>query len=293
MKRISSDSVIFEMNANHPAVDRIAAGDTVIFETLDCFSNTVESEDDTIGTIDFSKVNPATGPVFVEGAQPGDTLKVTIDKIEINDTGVAVTAPGVGPLAEQIKKERTVIGQVHEDSVEYLGLTLPKRVMIGVIGTAPGGEPVNTGTPDTHGGNMDTILVKEGVTLYLPVEVEGAMLAMGDMHAAMGDGEIAGSGLEVAGEITVTVEVEKECHLPLPFIETEDLYVAIGSAPTLDEAATVALKQMTDFIVDRTDLDLSEAAILLSLAGDLKVSQAVNPNKTMRVELPKSVLNKN
>ncbi|WP_018659042.1 acetamidase/formamidase family protein [Allofustis seminis] len=290
MKRISKETVIFEMNRNQPPVAKVASKETVIFETLDCFSNTVKSEADTIKTIDFSKVNPATGPLFVEGAVSGDTLKVTIDKITITNTGVAMTAHGMGPLGEKITKEQTIIGQVHEDSIEFLGLTLPKRVMIGVIGTAPGKEGVNTGTPDTHGGNMDTILVREGATLYLPVEVDGALLSMGDMHGAMGDGEVGGSGLEVAGEIQVTVEVLKQCDLPLPFIETDELYVAIGSAPTLDEAATVAVDQMTQFVMKRTHMNLSEATILLSLAGDLKVSQAVNPNKTMRVELPKSVL---
>lgn len=292
MKKISREHLIFEMNRENKPVLSVDSGSTVVFETEDCFSGEVRTELDTVSQIDFAKVNPATGPLYVNDAEVGDILKVTIKRITLDEKGAVVTAPGLGLLAEGIQQEETAIGEVTQESTEYKGYSLPLRKMVGVIGTAPAGEGINTGTPHDHGGNLDTTLLGEGATLYLPVNVEGALLAMGDMHSSMGDGEIMGSGLEIAGEIEVEVEVLKETKLPLPFVETAELYVTLASRETMEEASKVALNNMVDFIQNKTDLTFNQAGMLLSLAGDLKVSQAVNPNKTMRVELKKSILEK-
>ena len=292
MNRISRNNVIFEMNKENEPVLSVDSGANVVFEAMDCFSGTVKSEEDTVSDIDFSQVNPATGPLYVNDAQVGDTLKVTINRITLDDQGAVLTAPGLGLLSDRIEKEETAIAQIKDGATHYKGFEIPLRKMIGVIGTAPAGEGVNTGTPHDHGGNLDTILMGEGTTLYLPVNVEGALLAMGDMHSSMGDGEIMGSGLEVAGEIDVTVEVLKDNNLPLPFIETDELYVTLGSRETMEEASQLALNNMVDFLMAKTDLTFNQAGMFLSMAGDLKVSQAVNPNKTMRVEVRKDVLNK-
>lgn len=292
MKRVRREHVIFEMNQENEPVLTAVSGETVVFETQDCFSGEVQSEADTVSDIDFSKVNPATGPLFVSGAEVGDILKVTINRIEIDSKGAVLTAPGLGLLSDGIGAEETAIAEVTDSATLYKGYEIPLRKMVGVIGTAPAGEGVNTGTPHDHGGNLDTILLGEGATLYLPVNVEGALLAMGDMHSSMGDGEIMGSGLEVAGEIEVVVEVLKDSQLPLPFIETEDLYVTVGSRETMEDASKVALHNMVEFLTAKTDMTFNQAGMFLSLAGDLKVSQAVNPNKTMRVEVRKDLINK-
>jgi amidase len=292
MEKISREHVIFEMNKENKPVLTVDSGTNVIFETQDCFSGEVQTEADTVSSIDFSKVNPATGPLYIKGAEVGDALKVTIRRITLDDQGAVLAAPGLGMFAEDIEKEETVIGEVTEDATFYKGHKIPLRKMVGVIGTAPAGEGVNTGTPHDHGGNLDTTLLTEGATLYLPVNTPGALLAMGDMHSAMGDGEIMGSGLEVAGEIEVTVEVIKDNNYPLPFVETEDLYATLASRETMEEASKVALDHMVEVIRDKTDLTFNQAGMFLSLAGDLKVSQAVNPNKTMRVEVRKDILEK-
>lgn len=292
MVKVSSEHVIFEMSKENEPVSSVDSGTTVVFETLDCFSGEVQSEEDTISSIDFSKINPATGPLFVKGAEVGDTLKVTINRITIENSGAVLAAPGLGLLAEGIEKEETAIAEITDEATIYKGLTIPLRKMVGVIGTAPAGEPVNTGTPHDHGGNLDTPLLGEGAILYLPVNVEGALLSMGDMHSSMGDGEIMGSGLEVAGEIEVHVEVLKDSNLPLPFVETDELYATLGSRETMEEASKLALNNMVEFLQTKTDFTFNQAGMFLSLAGDLKVSQAVNPNKTMRVEVRKDVLEK-
>lgn len=292
MERISREQVIFEMNKDNEPALAVDSGTTVVFETQDCFSGEVKTEADTVSDIDFSKVNPATGPLFVKDAQAGDTLKVTINKITLDDQGAVLTAPGLGVFADEIEKEETAIAKVTDQATLYKGHTVPLRKMVGVIGTAPADEGMNTGTPGDHGGNLDTTLLGEGTTLYLPVNIEGALLAMGDLHSSMGDGEIMGSGLEIAGEIEVTVEVLKDSKLPLPFVETDELYATLASRVTMEEASKLALDHMVEFVTNHSDLTFNQAGMLLSIAGDLKVSQIVNPNKTMRVELRKDVLNK-
>lgn len=292
MERISREHVIYEMNKENEPVLTVESGTTVVFETQDCFSGEVQSEKDTVSDIDFSKVNPATGPLYVEGAEVGDTLKVTLNRMEIDDKGSVLTAPGLGMLADGIEKEETAMGEISEEGTLYKGFNIPLTKMVGVIGTAPAGEGVNTGTPHDHGGNLDTTLLTEGATLYLPVNTPGALLAMGDMHSSMADGEIMGSGMEVAGEIEVTVEVIKDSKLPLPFVETDEVYATLASRETMEEATKAAINNMVDVLMDKTDLTFNQAGMFLSLAGDLKVSQVVNPNKTMRVEVKKAVLNK-
>ncbi len=291
MEKLTNHQVIFEMNKENQPVLSVDSGATIIFETLDCFSGEVCSEEDTVSGIDFSKVNPATGPLFVKGAEVGDTLKVTINQIKIAKQGAALAAPGLGLLADGIEQEETAIVEINNEVAKYKDYKIPLNKMIGVIGTAPAGESVNTGTPHDHGGNMDTTLIGEGATIYLPVNVEGALLAMGDLHATMGEGEIMGTGLEVAGEVEVEVNVLKNSTLPLPFIETKDLYVTVGSRETMEEASRLALNNMVKFLEITTDLTFNQAGMFLSMAGDLKVSQAVNPNKTMRVEVKKDVIN--
>jgi amidase len=292
MERIARKHVIFEMNQENEPVLSVDSGTTVVFETQDCFSGEVQTEADTVSDIDFSKVNPATGPLYIKDAKVGDALKVTIRKITLDDEGAVLTAPGLGMFADDIEKEETAIAEVTADATLYKGHKVPLRKMVGVIGTAPAAEGVNTGTPHDHGGNLDTTLLGEGATLYLPVNVEGALLAMGDMHSSMGDGEIMGSGLEIAGEIKVHVEVVKDNKRPLPFVETDDLYATLASRETMEEASKIALDNMVEFIQNNSDLTFNQAGMLLSIAGDLKVSQAVNPNKTMRVELRKDILEK-
>lgn len=290
MERISREHVIYEMSKENEPVLTVESGATVVFETQDCFSGEVQSENDTVSDIDFSTVNPATGPLYVEGAKAGDTLKVTLNRMEIDNKGSVLTAPGLGMLADGIEKEETAMSEVTEEGTLYKGFNIPLTKMVGVIGTAPAGKGVNTGTPHDHGGNLDTTLLTEGATLYLPVNVDGALLAMGDMHSSMGDGEIMGSGLEVAGEIEVTVEVLKESTLPLPFVETDEVYATLASRETMEEASKVAINNMVDVLKNKTDLTFNQAGMFLSLAGNLKVSQVVNPNKTMRVEVKKAVL---
>ncbi|MDO5708376.1 MAG: acetamidase/formamidase family protein [Andreesenia angusta] len=288
--RITRDNLVFRMDKENDYVLKANSGDEIVFETCDCFSDSIKSEKDLVSGIDFDKVNPATGPLYIEEAEIGDCLKVEIIDIKLNNSGAIVTAPGLGRLADRIDSEETVICEIKNNEVDYLGRNLPLNPMIGVIGTAPSGEGISTGTPYHHGGNMDCTMVKKGSTVYFPVNTKGALLAMGDLHASMGDGEIMGSGIEISGEVRVRVEVLKEYDILPIMIETEDKWITIGSEKTMEEASKIAIDNMVNFIVKKTKLSINQAGMLLSAVGNLRVCQIVDPNMTMRMEIEKKYL---
>ena len=265
-------------------------GDTVIFETLDCFGGQLTSEEQKMGGLDWSNINPATGPLYVDGAKIGDVLKVEIMAIELDDHGVMIHSEGERVTGREVTGEVTKILPIENGCARFNDkLSFPLQPMIGVIGTAPAGEGIPTGTPGAHGGNMDCTRIGAGTTLYLPVNVDGALLAMGDMHAVMGDGEVGVCGVEIAGKITVRVSVIKDYALPTPFLLTDDAAMSICSAKTADEAADRATLAMHRFLVKELGMDAHDAGMLLSITGNLRVCQVVDPEKTFRMEIPRSV----
>ncbi|MHB1654344.1 MAG: acetamidase/formamidase family protein [Desulfitobacteriaceae bacterium] len=289
--KISKEQFVLQMSPNNPPVFSIPSHSAIAFETLDCFSNEIESEEQLFSSVGWDKINPATGPLFVEGAEPGDVLKVEILKIKVADRGVMTVAPKFGVLGDIIQREITKLVDIQEGMVRFNEkISLPIRPMIGVIGTSPAAQEIPTGTPGEHGGNMDCKRIVEGSTLYLPVKVPGALLSMGDLHAVMGDGEVVICGVEISGEITVRLSVIKDKNLPLPMLREGDHVMTIASADSLDEAAKQATVNMHKFLVEQVGIDVTEAGMLMSIAGDLKICQVVDPLVTSRMEFPLSVL---
>lgn len=293
MKRVESNKVVYSMSAQNKPVLKIKSGEEVIFETCDCFTNQIQDENVEFNELDWNKVNPATGPVFIEEAKAGDILAVEIKRIDLAKQGVMLTGPKLGSAGEVLGDYAIKVMKISNGRAEFnKKLSIPLNPMIGVIGTAPKGRDILCDTPDYHGGNMDCKEIREGVTLYLPVDVEGGLLALGDLHALMGDGEIGGSGLEVAGEVHVKIEVIKGKRIPLPLIESEEKFMLINSAITLDEAVIDVSEKSALFISERTELSKEEAVQLLSATGDLKICQVVDPLKTVRMEISKKYLKK-
>lgn len=291
MLTIKRETAVYAMSGNNAPVARAQNGDVIVFETSDCFGGQIAKESDHLGALDWSRINPASGPVFIEGAEPGDTLKVEILKIDLDAQAAMVEAPGEGITGLEANEETTKILKLLDGKVIFNdSVSLPVCPMIGVIGTAPETESIATGTPSFHGGNMDCKRIGEGATLYLPVNVSGALLAMGDLHAVMGDGEVCVCGAEIAGAVTIRATIVKGRPLPLPFLVTNEHAMAIHSAEGLDAAAEGATLRMRSFLIDQVHLPAHEAGMLLSLAGDLRICQAVDPNKTCRMELPLSVI---
>ena len=214
--------------ANEP-IARAKDGDEFSFRTLDCYSGQVCTEEDIVGeSFNFSRTNPATGPLYVEGAMPGDVLVVDVLSVEVADKGAVTTIPNIGPLYDRCV-DRTRILPVKDGKTELGGLSIPINPMIGVMGVAPAGEPIACGYAGKHGGNMDSKKLTAGSRVYLPVQVEGALLQMGDIHAVMGDCELCGTGLEIGGVITVRVSVLKGRKLDWPVIETADAWHVVSA----------------------------------------------------------------
>lgn len=288
MIRITKDFVTDILDKNNKPVAVCSDGDIVVFETRDCYDDSITSEERPLGDKEHTLENPATGPLFVTGAMPGDVLKVEILDFKLSDYGVMRTSPAAGAFHESYTERIARIFPVLEgNKIQFddkLMLTLDP--MIGVIGTAPAGEGVLTESPGDHGGNMDCKKIVKGSTLYLPVKVEGALLSMGDLHALMGDGEVMICGLEIAGEVTVKISVLKNCIYPTPFLICRDHAMTIQSAETLDLAGKIAATKMFLFLTEVMSGNKVNAGMLMSLKSDMAVCQIVDPLMTMRVELP-------
>ncbi|MEG1825774.1 MAG: acetamidase/formamidase family protein [Gordonibacter sp.] len=291
MKELNDERVLFAFDKELEPVLKVASGETVRIRTKDCFGNQVRTPEDVLDEIDWDAINPATGPVYVEGAVPGGALKVTIDNIELDDQTASCTGKNEGVCGDLFDAWSTRLCAIENDRLIWNDkLSIPLNPMIGVIGVAPAGAPVNCGTPGSHGGNMDNTAITTGATLYFPVAVEGALFGCGDMHAAMGDGEISVSGAEVAGWATVTLTALPDLTLTNPLIENDTHFGVIASAETLDEAADRAVHEMVALLHDRTGTPEDELVLLLSLVADVQICQMVDPEKTVRFMVPKYVL---
>lgn len=291
MLTISKEHAIDTLACGLNPAARCQSGDTVVFETRDCYDDNGISESCPMGTKDHAMENPATGPLFIEDALPGDILKVEILDIRLRDYGVMRSSTTGGAFHDLYQTRQARIFEIKDGKFQFdKTLTLDCDTMIGVIGTAPAGNGIPTVTPDCHGGNMDCRKIVCGSILYLPVNTEGALLAIGDLHARMGDGEVFICGLETAGEVTVRLSVVKGCALPTPFLVCEGQVMSIQSAKTLDEAGMLAVRKMQIFVKDATGLDDLNSGMLMSLLCNMAVCQIVDPLVTMRAEFPLDVL---
>ena len=282
---------IYAFNPDKQPVQQAKAKDVVVFDAEDAFGGQIESEQDTMDELDFDHINPATGPLAVEGAEPGDALVVKILDLKVGQKGIVLSVPGSGALAEEVPNSVTRIVEIKEDWIEFApGIRLPKRPMLGVIGVAPSEGNIPCGTPGPHGGNMDTKEITAGTTLYLPVRTPGGLLAMGDAHALQGDGEICGTAVECSVSATVQVDIEKGSPIEWPWLRNDEKLMVIVSAETLDAASKQATRQMVRHLVDSCGMTFDEAYMLTSCVGSLNISQIVDPLVTVRAEFPRQYL---
>ena len=291
MLTISRDKVYDRLDKNIPPSAICESGETVIFETRDCYDDSVTSEERPLGDREDALGNPATGPLYINGADAGDVLKVEILDISLHSRGVMCASFSWGIFAGRLPEAKAVMYEIEGDKIRFDDtLLLDCCPMIGVIGTAPAGEGIATSVPDVHGGNMDCRKIGAGTVLYLPVAVPGALLSMGDLHALMGDGEVFGCGLEIAGTVTVRVSVLKENPIPTPFLITRDAVITIQSAATVFEAGKTAARLMEEFGRRVAGLEEVKSEMLMSLVSHMSVCQIVNPLMTARVEFPRNIL---
>jgi amidase len=288
MKRISKENTVFTMSKEHTPALEVSSGEIVVFETLDCYCSRIKGQEDAHTD---GPGNPATGPLYIYGAKAGDILKIEILDIKTAPQGIMRVRPGVGVYGDFLTEANVKMIPIRDNlAIFNEKIQIPINPMIGVIGVAPQGEAVETIVPDIHGGNLDCKRIVKGSRVYLPVFVEGGLLTVGDLHALMSDGETAICGLEVPGEVTLKVDVIKSQSLPLPMVVEGEHVMTLSSMKNLDEAAEQASINMHKFLTQELKMDVHEAAMLLSLSGNLRICQVVDPLITARMELPLSIL---
>jgi len=277
MLRISRDQLTYQFSAETTPVATVSPGDHFVVETHDTSTGRIYRAEDVpefVRIRDPRKVNPAAGPVFIKGAVPGDDLIVEILDIRLQPSGFVRVLAGAGVLQEGIERDGVLMARIDGEHV-VLGerLRLPLRPMVGVIGTAPADGVVYTAAPGPQGSNIDINAVTVGARVHLPVHVPGALLAIGDVHASMGDGEVSGTGIEIAGEVTVQVELVPGAAPARPWIETDDCWISTGSGPLLEDAVEMAVEELTGLLMARLDLTRTEAFLLVSARGDVRIGQ--------------------
>ncbi len=269
---------VYRFSKDNVACATAEPGEVLVFKTLDCFSNRITDETVTMASLDYGYdvANPAAGPVFVNGAKPGDVLVVDILSIDVADEGTIATDDHCGPLFEGMPYATKKV-RIEEGFAVFNDLRFPIDPMIGVIGTAPSGDDVIDGYIGSHGGNMDNKLITAGARLFFPVRVEGALLQMGDVHAAMGDSEICGTGIEIPASITVRIGLIKDFELNWPVLETKDKWYVNACAPEYHEACRNAARELHRLLMRATGWSAPDTYMYMSVQCDLEINQGCKP----------------
>jgi acetamidase/formamidase len=294
-------------NANPPALT-VAPGETVAFETVDA-SGAQLSPDSSVADVarlDFAKVNPVTGPVYVDGAKPGDALKVTVVSFAPSGWGWTASIPGFGLLADQFPEPALHLWTYDPTTLAAAmygpGGRVPLKPFAGTIGVAPAeAGPHSIVPPRRVGGNMDVRDLAAGTTLYLPVEVEGALFSVGDTHAAQGDGEVCGTAIESPMTVMLTFDLVKGANLAFPrfttagpvsrHVDEQGYEVTTGIGPDLFAAARAATSGMIEMLAGGHGMAPVDAYMLCSVCADLRISEIVDqPNWVVSMYFPRVVL---
>ncbi len=283
----------FGWDRSIPPVLTAAPGDIVEFEAKDASGDQIfrDSTIEDVSELDFSKVNPVTGPVKVDGAEPGDVLRITVVSFDLSGWGWTAVIPGFGLLADKFTEPALHIWNYdpsgEKPAIFGPGGKVPIRPFPGTIGVATREEgPQSIVNPRRVGGNMDARDIVEGTVLYLPVEVPGALLSVGDGHAAQGDGEVCGTAIESPMKVVLKLDIEKNMDLKFPrfttpgpvtrHIDASGYEVTTGIGPDLMEAAKVAVDSMVELISQRRGMSLADAYMLCSVCADLRISEIVD-----------------
>jgi amidase len=298
-------------NSLAPA-ERVAPGSTILFKCHDSSAGQLgpSSTVDDVRTLDFGKINPTSGPIHIEGAAPGDAIKVTIDSFapqrhDGRGFGWTANIPGFGLLADQFQEPALNVwsydaGQMGP-AMWGREAAVPLKPFAGTIGNAPAEKGLHSVVPPRRvGGNLDIRDLSSGVTLYLPVEVEGALFSVGDTHAAQGDGEVCGTAIESPMDVVLTLDLVKGANLKTPrfttpgpvtrHLDAKGYEVTTGIGPDLMQACKDAVAGMIDLLCAQRGMAAVDAYMLVSTCGDLRISEIVDmPNWVVSFYFPRCV----
>lgn len=282
------ENIRYLFSPEQAPVITIAPGETITVETRDASNGQIRPGN--AGLVDRAKLLPVTGPIAVTGAEPGDSIAITIESIRFVPVGHAWIREGNGLRPVRLETPYHVQAIPVGDRVLLPGgLSIPPRPMLGIVGVSPE-QPVSTRSPGGHGGNLDCPDVRPGNTLWLPVFVPGANVSIGDAHAAMGDGEVSGTGVETEASVDLTVTLHKGRLLDGPVVTTPGKTVFLSSGPTLEGAIRKALDRAIEALALRRHLCEKDAYIVASVAGNIRICQVVNGDVTVGYEVPREVL---
>ncbi|MHB8692913.1 MAG: acetamidase/formamidase family protein [Solirubrobacteraceae bacterium] len=290
--RVPRSAKVFSYWAEHQPAATVAQGETVIVETNSAFGEFDLKPGDDLSGLDTDRADPLTGPIFIDGAMPGDVLEVHIDALEVVGLGAQGVIPQIGIL--DWPRLPLEFHPIEDGSLVFPGgLRIPLRANLGCIGVAPADGPIASVLPGDHGGNIDTRFVCPGSVVEFPVWHPGGLLFMGDCHQLQGDGELCGVAPETDAVATVRCFVRSGggpgsgagFELLRPRIRTADRMMFLGSAPTLEEAGALATADLVRALVAEKGFSEDNAYLLLTMVADLEVSQVVNGLRTMRVGL--------
>ncbi len=272
MNLVTRDQQHFLFDRNQPPVLRIKPGEEVTFETLDACCGEVRTVEQFLQRRTTTRPsNPIAGPVYVEGAQPGDTLVVEILKIDLDETGFQLIGPKRAIVRDEIPEWTCHAFRTEGQRVIFPnGIEVPANPVIGQFGNAPAGDP--TALPNRLGGNQDVPAVRTGARLHIPIEVPGAIFSLGDVHACQGDGEVVGAP-EIGARVTVRLSLRRGAHSEWFMIEDADCWHTPCTAETEYEASRRALFHNAHFIAREYHVELKDALLLLTLIGKLSLSR--------------------
>lgn len=299
MQRITRDKLTVVFDRRTPPVATVKPGEHFIVETEDSRGGLTRTPETTTPEYLIALRrrgyygNPVTGPIYVEGARSGDTLAVHIHAQECDTLGYQGYWPWLFHLEDFFEKPSTVLREIRDGKVIVSDeIQIPVRPMIGTIGTAPAMEAILSGGMGRHGGNLDAEEVCAGSTIYLPVNVEGALLGLGDCHAIQSDGEI--NEVEMRSVVTLSCDVipGRSPVMSWPRIETPDMLVTVAVASPLEEALRLALRDMILWMEELTGMSKHDAYLLVGLAGHARPGQAQVSLYSMRCLMPKAYLPK-
>jgi len=307
MRRFSQKEYFYAIDKNNKPVMTIKPGETVVVETADTCANRIKREEDfkILPTIKYH--NPLSGPIFVEGAKPGDTLTIYINDIKpLFDQGWGANEPGTISIAGDatfglhlVNEPFPITGYICpiENGVITLPLKSGRKIRVqsrpfpGTIGVAPEIESASSLVCGRHGGNMDCSDITIGNKLFLPVYTEGAFLQLGDVHALQGDGELGGAPVEIASECTLTIDLIKGKTINWPRIESPEYIMTVGNSCPIDNSLRIANTEMLYWLRDEYGFNLEDAIYLSSNVFRVQVNQAVCPGfSSVSVKFPKEYL---
>jgi acetamidase/formamidase len=300
---IGRDTWHLAWDSTVPPVLVVGSGETVTFDVLDasCGQITADSTLDDLLALDFSRVDQVAGPIAVAGAEPGDTLEIELLDVVPADWGWTAAIPDFGLLADEFPGGALRVTRLGDGTAEFLpGVRIPLAPFCGVLGVAPTGPAQSTIPPTDTGGNMDTRHLTVGSRLWLPVQVPGALFSLGDGHAAQGDGEVCGTAIETPVRVSVRLTIRRDVTVTAPEFETAGPLGAStntagwlatdGVGPDLFQAARDAVRRMIDRLGARHGLGAADAYMLVSVAGDLRISEVVDqPNWIVTCYVPTSI----